>query len=84
MASWNSEGDGDFLDWDSEGIGRAGGGGETQFGISNAWGGGSALSFQSRKTVKASLEIVDLITSPVCKSSANQLLKQDKARLGRC
>ena len=34
-ASWNSEGEGGFLDWNSEGIG---GRRVAQFGIPKAWG----------------------------------------------
>ena len=34
VASWNSEGEGGFLDWNSEDMGSV-----TQFGISKAWGG---------------------------------------------
>ena len=52
-------------------------------GIWNAWG-VSVLNFKRRKTAKASLEIADLITFPVCKSSMNQPQKQDKDRSGRC
>jgi len=33
-ASWNSKGEGGFLDWNSEGIG-----GIMHFGIPNGWGG---------------------------------------------
>ena len=40
-ASWNSEGERGFLDWNSEGIG-GGGGGVTQLGIPKAWGGFSS------------------------------------------
>ena len=35
-ASWNSEGEGGFLDWNSE---EMGGGGVMQFGIPNTWQG---------------------------------------------
>ena len=38
VASWNSMGEGGFLDWNSEGMG--GGGGVMQFGIPKAWRGG--------------------------------------------
>ena len=49
-ASWNSEGEGGFLDWNSEGMGAV------QFEIPNAWGKGvSALNFQRGKMVKALL-----------------------------
>lgn len=41
-------------------------------------GGISALNFQRGKTVKALLEIIDLITFLVCKLSTNPLQKQDK------
>ena len=41
-ASWNSEGEGGFLGVEFQ---RRGGGGVTQFGVPNAWGGGvSALN----------------------------------------
>ena len=46
MASWNSEGDGDFLDWDSEGIGRAGGGGGDSVWDLKRMGGGGGFSFE--------------------------------------
>jgi len=54
--------------------------GVIQFRIPNAWKGGSALDFQRGKMAKASLEIADLITFPVCKSSMNRL----RDRSGRC
>ena len=44
----------------------------------------SALNFQRGKTAKAPLEIADLLTFLVCKSSTNRLQKQDKDRTGRC
>ena len=49
----NSEGEGSFLDWKSESMGRGEGGrGVTQFGIPNSWGGFSS-EFQRGKTEKA-------------------------------
>ena len=63
-------GGGGFLDWNSKGVKRWGGRGDLmQFGNPNAWG-NSALNFQRGKTVKALLEIADLLTVPVCKSSS--------------
>ena len=51
------------MDWNSEGVG-----GGVQFGIPIHWG-VLVLNFKSRKMVKASLEIADLITD-------NQFVKQ--------
>ena len=57
--------------------------GVTQLGMPNEWG---VLFFNFQgKALTALLEIADLITFPVCKSSSkNQLQKQDKDLSGRC
>jgi len=61
-ASWNSKGAGGegFLDWNFEGIRGY------EVWISKRMEGVSALNFQRGKTVKAPLEIADLLTFLVC------------------
>ena len=88
VVSWNSEGERVFLDWNSEDTGWGGVGDNTVWN-SNCMGGGgggvqlsSALNFQRGKTEKASIEIPDMLTFPVCKSSKNRPWKQDKDRSG--
>ena len=56
-ASWNSEGEGGFLDWNSEGTGKRGCNAVLN---SKCMGEVSALNFQRGKMTKALLEIVDL------------------------
>ena len=53
------------MDWNVEGMG-----GNTVWNSKHIAGEGSALNFQREKKTKASLEIVDPITFPVCKSSS--------------
>ena len=49
-----------------------------EHGIPNAWE-VSALIFKRGKMVRASLEIPDLITFPLCKSSTTQPQKQERS-----
>ena len=59
-ASWNSEGEGNGLEFQRHGGG--GGGGVTQFGIPKAWKGLSSELSEFTISVKDSLEIADLLT----------------------
>lgn len=68
-----------FLDWITEGTG----GGEIQFGIQNT-GGISALNFQRGKTVKASLEIPDLIAFTLVNHQAIDCRNKIETHQARC
>lgn len=76
---------GGFLDWNSEGIG---GGGDAVWNSKGMWGwGGVQLWIQlisREKTVKASLEIADLLTFLISTSSTNWPRKQDADILHSC
>lgn len=72
VASWNSEGEGEFLGLEFQ---RHFGGGNT---VWNSKGlGGVQLWISRGKMAKASLEIADLLTFLVCKSGTNRPRKQD-------
>ena len=65
-ASWNSEGEGEFLGLEFQRHGGGGGGFNSEF-----------SEFPEGKMAKASLKITDLLTFLVCKSSTNEPQKQE-------